>query len=496
MGWFKNMIKNWLEIRPALGKSVLIHEPFTFEAEIFRNKLWYRGDPSELSQFYAQIDDYNGNTSFWQSKSSYGIDFRKMHSGLPALIVDTLSDIVCNDLIDIDTGSFDSKAVWDAVAEDNNFKKLLKKAVRAALSEGDGAFKISYDPDISMYPIIEFYGAAETEFIFKRGRIDQVIFKSTFMYKNKTYTLKEFYAKKSISYKLFDQQGNEEPLSKIPQTEGLKDVSNDASFLMAIPLMFDENLKHQGRGRSIFDSKIGAFDALDEVISQWIDAIRAARAVKYIPEIFLPKDPESGATLRPNPFDNRYIKTESDLRESGSTNKIELIQGTIDTQAFSDSYNSYLDTCLQGIISPSTLGIDVKKLDNAEAQREKEKATLYTRNRLIEVLQDVLPRLADAVLKTYDMLRLKTPGKYDVSVEFGEYANPSFEAQVETVGKAKQYGIMSIETVVNELYGDVWTEDEKNAEIERLKSEQGINAPEDEDPITDTLFDESGGVIG
>ena len=43
-------------------------------------------------------------------------------------------------------------------------------------------------------------------------------------------------------------------------------------------------------------------------------------------------------------------------------------------------------------MSPSTLGIDVKKLDNAEAQREKEKATLYSRNNIVGQLQKVLPK--------------------------------------------------------------------------------------------------------
>lgn len=42
----------------------------------------------------------------------------------------------------------------------------------------------------------------------------------------------------------------------------------------------------------------------------------------------------------------------------------------------------------------------------------------------------------------------------NVNIPFGEYANPSFESQVETVTKAKQGGIMSIERCVEELYGD------------------------------------------
>ena len=61
-----------------------------------------------------------------------------------------------------------------------------------------------------------------------------------------------------------------------------------------------------------------------------------------------------------------------------------------------------------------------------------------------------------------------------VNIPFGEYANPSFESQVETVAKAKQGGIMSIERCVEELYGDSLDEHCKEEEIARLKAEQGI----------------------
>ena len=122
-----------------------------------------------------------------------------------------------------------------------------------------------------------------------------------------------------------------------------------------------------------------------------------------------------------------------------------------------------------------TLGIDVKKLDNAEAQREKEKATLYTRNKIIESLQECIPSLVNNVIKSYDTY-LEKPLSEDieVTVEFGEYANPSFEATVETVSKAKSGGIMSIEASVDELYGDSKDDDWKAKEIQRLKEEQGI----------------------
>ncbi|CAH8246864.1 hypothetical protein WJ0W_004096 [Paenibacillus melissococcoides] len=49
-------------------------------------------------------------------------------------------------------------------------------------------------------------------------------------------------------------------------------------------------------------------------------------------------------------------------------------------------------------------------MDNAEAQREKEKATLYTRNKIIERLNEVIPQLVDTVLKVYDTMRNRSAG--------------------------------------------------------------------------------------
>ena len=129
---------------------------------------------------------------------------------------------------------------------------------------------------------------------------------------------------------------------------------------------------------------------------------------------------------------------------------------------------------MQGVISPSTLGIDVKKLDNAEAQREKEKATLYTRNKIVDALQNVLPKLVNSVLKAYATWNQQTVEDIKAYIPFGEYANPSFESQVETVSKARTGQIMSIEASVEELYGDSRNKQWKKEEVARLKAEQGI----------------------
>lgn len=149
--------------------------------------------------------------------------------------------------------------------------------------------------------------------------------------------------------------------------------------------------------------------------------------------------------------------------------------GQFDYEKMLQSYITALDLCLQGLISPSTLGIDVKKLDNADAQREKEKVTQYTRNKVIKVLEKVLPAVAVMSIKAYDMARSKMPGEYEATADFGEYSSPSFEAVVETVSKARPgQPVMSVERSVEELYGDNLTKEEKEEEVKRLKAEAGI----------------------
>lgn len=159
----------------------------------------------------------------------------------------------------------------------------------------------------------------------------------------------------------------------------------------------------------------------------------------------------------------------------GAKNEIRTEQPEIPHDGYLSTYCTALDLCLQGIISPSTLGIDVKKLDNAEAQREKEKTTLYTRNAIIEALQETLPRLVSAAINADNLLNKKAVEEVKAEIPFGEYANPSFESQVETLSKARPgAAVMSIEAQVEEMWGDSKDDEWKKEEVARLKAEQGI----------------------
>lgn len=470
-------VRSFLRIEPAQNSTMHIQETFDFNANAARNRIWYRGDADELMQLHKQSNGMSSRLRFWAAVPTVGREIEKIHTGLPGVIVDTLTSVVVADINGINvTGKYQS--IWDEIEKDNDFRGMLSEALPEVLVTGDGAFRISFDTGISQYPIIDFMPGDYVKFRYERGRLREIEFLIVYSHHGVEYILHEYYGYGYIR-SVLTKYDKEVPLNCIPQTEHTQEeVTFDTSFMMAVPLKIFNSKRYKGRGGSIFDGKTDNFDALDEAWSQWMDALRKARTKEYIPESMLPRNPENGQVIKPTAFDNAYIQHEDQMQE-GTAQKIEVVQPTIPHESYLSTYCTALDLCLQGIISPSTLGIDVKKLDNADAQREKEKATLYTRNKIVGALQNAIPKLVDVAIKAYNTLILQTIEDVDADVPFGEYANPSFESQVETVSKARQGQIMSVEAAVEELYGDAKDEEWKTIEVGRLKTEQGIAETEE-----------------
>lgn len=467
----RSAMRSFLQIEPAQTAGITIMEQLDYLSNAAKNRIWYRGNGWELSQLYKQIS--TDRSMFWAAVPTKGMEIRKAHTGVPKLMVDVLTAVVMADMNDIKLPD-ELCERWNKIAGDNGFEELIGKAVTDTLIVGDGAFKISLDSNISNEPIIEFYPGDQIEFVRRRGRITEIVFRTIYKEKSGTFVLCERYGCGYVRYELTK---HDSPVSVdvLPQTAGLKDVEFDKNVMMAVPMMFYSSGTFEGRGRSIFDGgKCDSFDSLDEIWSQWLYAVRQSRPMKFLPPAYSPKNPYTGENLLPNAFDNIFIESAGPVQETTTPPRPELIQPNIPHESYLAAYITALDLCLQGIISPSTLGIDVKKLDNAEAQREKEKTTLYTRNKIVGVLQAVLPKLIQTVFDVIAVMNNEQLKKIEAEVPFGEYANPSFESQVETIGKGRTQGIMSIEAAVDELYGDTKDNDWKSTEVQRIKAQTGV----------------------
>ena len=467
----KKKIMQFFKIEPAQNYSVYIQERLTLENDILKNRLIYRGDISELMQFFSQIE--NTGHSFW---GDVNYKARKIHLPYVSSVVDLYSNMVTSDLNTITVDDEKTQELFDEIADDNKLKKLIEKAVKEALITGDSVFKLNYDTTISQYPIIEVIPGEYVDYEYNRGRLQSVIFYSDIKENKKNYRLAEKYSYGSIEYFLYDEYGNRLSIDVTEQTANLQTITFDPNLLLAVPVKFFDNPKYSNRGKALFDSKTDIVDALDEIASDWLDGVRKGRVKVYIPESLIVRDPESGSFITTGmEFQDNYVKVAGSMEEG--KDQIQTVQPDINYSAFTNSFTSYLEMLLQGIISPSTLGIDISAQSTAESQREKEKVTLFIRQKITSELTDILKTLVQTMLNTYNIAHSKKLQEYEVSVSFGEYASTDFSSIVETVSKAKMSGIMSIEQCVNELYGDTLTDEEKQEEIERIKEEQGYVDP-------------------
>lgn len=478
MNRLQSFIARIFKIEPARDRTVTIIEPHTFRENVLRNKIWYRGDSAELEQYFQKTARWDVEKArFWAAHAQGNV--RKMHSGIVGTVVDRYKDIVLADMDSIDFGENQKSLneLWNKLYEKSKLNDVIGEAITGTLAAGDGAFKITAD-SCSEYPIVEFYDAENVDYVYVHSKLQEIKFYTTYKNGKKDLRLEETYGHGYIKYKLYDDYGKEVPLNRLPETAHLYDLGIEGNIMLAVPLKILVSTKYKNRGKALFEGKTDVLDGLDEVISQWMDAIRMGRIKRYIPDNLIPRDPDTGELMPANPFDNDFIALGDNMGEKANQ-QVEISQPQISYEAYVNSYINFLDMVLQGIMSPSTLGIDLKKTDNAESQREKEKVTLHVRNKIVDALNETLPELFKLIMQTYDLMYGRTPGEYEPTVKFGEYASPDFGTTVDTVGKAKQYGIMSIETSVDQLYGDTWTEEEKEAEVEKLKAEQGIQDMEE-----------------
>lgn len=489
MGWMSDMeqtlsavrqrIVSKLRFQPAGAFSATIYEPYSHAANVAKNRIWYRGEPSELFQFYkscaaSAAGDGVNRSRFWAAVPSRGMQIRKIHTGLPALCVDKLADIVATDMQPVafsGPNAVEAQARWNRIAAANDFAELVRRAVVETDVTGDGAFKISYDPGVSPLPLLEFYSGEQVGYTTVRGQITEVLFYTQKELDGQRFQLTETYGPGFVRYALCDRLGRPADAAAFHELADLKPVAWAAPVMWAVPLAFAHSPMFPGRGRSVFDGKCDMFDALDEDISQWTDAVRAGRAARYIPLDLIPRDTSTGAPIEPNPFDNQFIAVRGTMSET-QNGQVQVVQPEIRSDAYRRKYAADLEIALMGLLSPSTLGLGMEQRDNASAQREKEKTTLYSRAKRVAALEQALPKLAKAALAVEDILAGRAVGQYACTVSWGEYANPSFESVAATVGQARQAGVLSIERAVEELYGHNMSTEEKRQEVARIKEER------------------------
>lgn len=464
-----------------------IEEGLTWKENLVANKMWIRGIPRELSVFYKTV--MFGNKTFWGSKKP--VNYRCRHWNLPNIIVKTLTDITVNDLNQIDIDNELYKEIWEKTEKDNKFIKSLNKVVKNVLVYGDGAFKINYKSYLQDTPFISFISAENVEYVYEDERIKEIIFKKTYKNNLGKYYLLEFYGWGYIRYKLFDENMNEVQLSTVEELKDLKDIvfyndqgEIDSKIMLAVRFSIWESdiFENEHRGKSIFEDRREAFDFLDEVLSIFDNALLKGQLMSFIDVNLIPKD-KNGNLIKDNDFFVDFIQLDhTGYSIEGSTNnQVQVVEPNLQVDKYNAALQCALEKCLMGILSPSTIGISSDKInENALAEREKERVTIFTRNNIIEALRYTIEEVIKTSIKLYCYQNnIDYNDDYDISVIFGEWASPSFDNIVETLAKAapgKQ--VLTWEEIVNNSYPEK-SDEEKEQMVEELKSINGVGVEAD-----------------
>lgn len=477
--------------------------------------VWYVGDSDELLNYYTgqQMWEYafepvytrNKRNYFWAINSTEN-DIKRTHSGQPRNIVDTLVNITPFPLINAGALGDDKNVVnvnLQKILKNCNLKEIYRsEQLPLTLVEGWGCFKIVWDTDVSPYPIPVYYRAANVEFIHKLGKLVGVIFKDYYVAKDGKKYLKletRSFETEIIRNELGEEVSREKnlvienelfrynddkadyvnpvDLAEIEETKDIqkKIVIGPIDCLFAVPTCIFRNTSNAGGfGRSIFTGKIDLFDDLDQCLSQAANAVRRSTVIEYFNTDFLERDPNTGMPKQPKAYDRKYTLYAGQKDANGSSTSAEPVQVTqpkLDFAQYSDHAIQILLHIIEGIMSPATLGMDIAKKDNAEAQREKEKVTIFNRNCIISAEEPMLNDLCRQLLIAYEFMQKNeiTTEDYKISIKFSEFADDSFENKLEKLGKAYDQEIVSDEMFMRKLYGDTLSTADFDKELEWLK---------------------------
>ena len=478
--------------------------------------VWYAGDSEELLNFYTHgntISYYyepfymrNKKGYFWAINSTES-DIKRTHSGQPKNIVDILTAIM--GLPETKAGNKEFPEFYNkvnntlqAIIEDNNFWDIYEQEqVPYTMVEGWGCWKIAWDTDVSQYPIPMYYRAENVDFIYKLNRITGVIFKDYYSDGKRRYLITETryiaHGDLIIDKEIFEVLGSvddEASLKKVDFSEveafshvEKKLVVEGYTGLLAVPCIFLKDPTGDTPGRSLFAGKVDLFDDLDQALSQSANTVRKSTPVEYFDTDFLERDRQTGMPIQPKVYDRKYIMVKGATSADGtsmSREPVTVTQPNLDFSKYSTEAVQILLQIMNGIISPATIGLDIAKKDNAEAQREKEKVTVFTRNKLARAEKKILEKLFNELLIANELMHTGaiTVFDYTISVNYPEFADESFENKITILGEMLAKGALSYKMYLTKLYGGSLSEEDYKQELEFLED---FHKAENENPFGD-----------
>jgi A118 family predicted phage portal protein len=500
------------------------NEELEFSRRVLENRVWYTGKPKLLRRFYTTNPDLLGDTQFfWQRALP---EYRKVHSGIPNLISTKMGTIlfgsgyatnfeiykkdnegkVTNEL-DEDAAE-KAQNTWQAIEKKIQFKRKLREMAACESVDGHLFAKLSVDPKLSDFPIIEIGNMQNAEVVKERGITKKIIFKTWLNTSAGTKNDAVFYEIYTTTsegeaciinklYKLIDGELKEVDLKEHSYTEDLDPtiIFKGLKGLLAFEKpnkLPNAEFPDSPYGASDYSGALSSFDGLDETLSEIFAEIRNNKTIRYIPKNMMETYLDTNGNVKIREFNNfitNYQKIDTASVENAK-NEISITQIPDKMESLLSKWKVAITTAINNAgLSPLALGITGLEAVNAgeQSQRERNKTTLETRSDKLDLWQ---PFLEDMIIKILEfnnwivnVYNFDQQGidKIDldwtntnVGITFGDYIIESKKEKIDTWGNALTVGVASTETAIDMIYDD-WSEEAKAEEVARIKFEKGMS---------------------
>lgn len=482
-----------------------------FEINLYKNKVFLTGNAAVVEKFYKE--DYNSfedkyekssrTNTFWYNVKPTNA---RVFFGITKMINDAYVRLITSggQTFSVMKDGVESKEDTKRLKEILEFNSFIEgkwgKCESFQSGLGYAPIKISIDEDIADMPIIEIGQPEYYEAITRRGFIVGHIFKKRMTANKIEYELQEVYTKEDkkvvIKYRLYNMKADPflVDIEKLDagtfEALGLEFLKGKDGKIEIVNTLFEGMtnipviLKNNTSYNSWFPNSVfgeadtqgldSLEDALSELLSDMVEEIRKGRIKVLISEQLIPKNAD-GQTLGFDDFQLNYEIIKED--EKNASNLIQIIQGEIN----SDKYLAGIATiimyaCNKAGLHPLTLGLTgVESIAaSQESQAEREKTSLRSREMKLDSWRRELKKLYEMVLQADDIIKEQDIKEYDISIDFGDFTNPSKENIITLLSAAITSGVLSIKEAQSMYYDEDKDEDQKLLLYIETKIEKGL----------------------
>lgn len=513
-------IREWkggthMEYNPLLAEMTHVDTSKQFTKRMLECSVLYSGNEQDIAyfyrkeapKFYRKGEPSESLNYFWAQTDS---EIRRVHMGTPQLISEKMVDLIIGNGYTIKVEGKNEEEIQkdlDEALDDNKFNQILGDSIETESWSGGVSWKLSYNPTISEYPIIQKWEPENYTCDVVAGRVVRDIFYVYYKKGNRQFRLSEIYGVDDdgsyIDYRLqelvYKQQAQQSTgaewmpanLTDLEETADLQRITIKGYFkrlsLYKPNKTPNNEFRHSKFGQSDYAGSYSGFDSLDEIGSTWIQEFRDGKLNRYFPEELMIKS-SSGEYNYPSDFKNKHTLYADSPSENVDKQKILYEQGDVRTEKHVESWKIWMTNVLNNAgLSPLTVGATGLESISAseQSQQEREKVSIRTRNKKIglwtEFLNDFLLMYVEFRAMTKN-LQAPRNGLYSVKslpdvkvlVTFEDYIVKSKRDRTEEVqqGLGSSWDVL---TAVKYVHDDM-TEREQLALSARIKLENGYNS--------------------